>query len=202
MNSRSIFNEDHSLKSFYSIGFINLTVFNNSIMGLWNTKAGTNSSASSAGTSVGDFYRDETPHHAFDRNPNTSYTSYGMCNLSVSSPSCGEDTGLHFTLQQGPVTLKAFRFLTMRNNFLSRDPTRITIEGSNQTSSSLLMLGSVWTLIYNGSSGLENNPGRSSYGSIQTLANDIAAYQSYRVLVTSKRAVESSTQYAELELFG
>lgn len=77
----------------------------------------------------------------------------------------------------------------------------LTIEGSNQLGSSLLF-GSVWNLIYNGSSGLENTLSRSTYGVTQQLSQNIVAYASYRILITTKRGIDTSTQYAELELLG
>jgi len=77
----------------------------------------------------------------------------------------------------------------------------ITIEGSIQPSSALL-LGSSWTLLYNGSSGLDSDPGRSSEGVIETVTNIISSYNSYRLLVTSKRNSSNAVQYSEIELFG
>ena len=76
----------------------------------------------------------------------------------------------------------------------------ITVEGSNQTLS-VLDLGSSWTLIYSGSSGLTPDPGRGFYGTTQTFSNSIS-YSSYRVLVTSVRNITYAVQYAEVELIG
>jgi hypothetical protein len=79
---------------------------------------------------------------------------------------CGENTGIYLTLNSGPFTLVAFYFVTGGYSQL-RDPLTITIEG-NQAA---LTLGSNWKLIYNGSTGLKNDPGRSTMGIIQTLPN-------------------------------
>lgn len=82
-----------------------------------------------------------------------------------------------------------------------RDPLTITIEGSNQ-SISALMLGSSWTLIYNGSTGLNPDPGRNNSGIIQNMSNNTSWYTSYRILVTSKRHISDAVHFGEIELLG
>jgi hypothetical protein len=176
-------------------------VISQSINGLWNTQAGRNGTLSSAGVNTGNFYPTERVEHAFDRNMSTSYTSYGWCNMSMNALTCGENTGAYVTLQQGATIFRAFRFLTAAANAQIRDPMTLTIEGSNQSGSSL-MLGSAWNLIYNGSSGLENTLNRSTYGTLQELSQNTVPYSSYRILITSKRSNGTSTQYAEFELLG
>jgi hypothetical protein len=76
-----------------------------------------------------------------------------------------------------------------------RDPLTITIEGSNQ-SISALMLGSSWTLIYNTSTGLNPDPGRNNSGIIQNMTNNT----SYRILVISKRNISDAVHFGEIEL--
>jgi hypothetical protein len=78
---------------------------------------------------------------------------------------------------------------------------RITIEGSNQSSSALLF-GSSWTLIYNGSSGLDSDPGRYTFGLTQFISNNVISYESYRLLITSKRSLSNAVQYSEVQFLG
>lgn len=97
------------------------------------------------------------------------------------------------------MTLVGMRFVTALSMH-ERDPLTMTVEGSNQAPSALT-LGSSWTLIYNGSTGLVSDPGRGNNGIIQNFSNSIS-YSSYRVLVTSVRNFTYATQYAEVELIG
>ena len=76
----------------------------------------------------------------------------------------------------------------------------VTLEGSN-TDKSLLTLGSSWTLIYNGSSGLKSDPGRGKAGVLQML-NNSQPYHSYRLLIVSKRGIESGVHYSEFAFYG
>ncbi|CAF1613047.1 unnamed protein product, partial [Adineta ricciae] len=75
-----------------------------------------------------------------------------------------------------------------------------TGEGSNQSAANLT-LGSSWTLIYNGASGLATYPGPNSGGSIQQTNNTIS-YKSYRFLVSGKRSTSNSVLYSELIFYG
>ena len=94
--------------------------------------------------------------------------------------------------------MKALQFCT-ENDLPLRDPLTVTLEGSNQNGSTLL-LGSSWTLIYNGTTGLDVDPGRGSLGVRQTFFSNVIAYSSYRILITWKRGNEIATQYSELQL--
>lgn len=183
----------------FFVDYSYLNVSSSSIIGLWKTVAGGDGTQSTPGNRAGGYFTGQGPLQALDGNTTTRYTSYGRCNQTEADLDCGEDTGLHLTLLQGPTILKAFRFLKTEG-YIPRDPMTVTIEGSNQTSSAL-MFGSVWTLIYNGSSGIGTNTTRSTYGLTQLLPNNHVAYSSYRLLVTSKRRNETCTSYAELELF-
>jgi len=121
-------------------------------------------------------------------------------NNALSSPTCGINTGFYVILQRGAVVMEGLQFCTGNDN-PPRDPITMTLEGSNQTGSAL-MLGSSWSLIYNGSCGLDVDPGRESLGQIQTFSNNFIAYSSYRILITSKRGSDYAFQYSEMELFG
>jgi hypothetical protein len=113
---------------------------------------------------------------------------------------CGQNTGLYLTPNSGPLLLVAFYFVT--NNYRrARDPLTITIEGSNMNESALT-LGSSWTLIYNGSAGLTNDPGRSNMGTIQMIPNSSIRFASYRLLVTSKSGNDTCTSYSEFVIIG
>ncbi len=105
------------------------------------------------------------------------------------------------TLKRGISLLASIRFCAAPS-LPERDPMTITIEGSNQPSSSALLLGSSWNLIYNGSSGLNSDPGRTSFGMTQTIPNNVLWYNSYRLLITSKRNISNAVQYSEVQLFG
>ena len=178
-----------------------MTTTNETVYGLWDTRAGENGTLSTPGSSTGNYYSTEKPMCAFDRDNTTRYTSYGACSSTVFALTCGEDTGLYLTLQHGPTLLQAFRFLTSSTNLPKRDPITVTIEGSNHPST-ILRSTSAWTLIYNGSSGLINNSARSAYGTTQQISNNAIAYASYRILITSIRGNATSVNYSEIELLG
>jgi hypothetical protein len=178
-----------------------LTSTNETVYGLWNTTAGDSSILSIPGSSIGNYNPTETPQNVFDQNSTTKYTSYGICNQSsISLLECGANTGLYLTLQRGASLLAGIQFCTA-NSLPERDPMTITIEGSNQSSSALL-LGSSWSLIYNGSSGLDSDPGRYSFGVIEIIPNNVVSYESYRLLITSKRGMSNAVQYSEVEFLG
>ena len=179
-----------------------LATKNTTVYGIWNTTVGGDSIAATSGTtSVGNYYPGETPNNVFDNNTSTKYTNFGACIYAVSSTyslQCGENTGFYFTSVEGPSLLLSVQFCTGNDN-PERDPFTITIEGSNQ-SPSLLTLGSSWTLIYNGSTGLQSVLSRLSCGAVQPVLNNTVWYSSYRFLVTSKRDVNSGAQYSEVKL--
>lgn len=169
----------------------------NLVTGLWNTTAAGNGLQAMAGSNAGNYPSGESPDQAFDQNCSTKYLNYGHCPSSFSSLTCGINTGFHVTLS-GPTIIRSLQFCTA-NDHVPRDPLTMTLEGSNQTGSALF-LGSSWTLIYNGSTGLTVNPGRNAIGVMQTFSNSIA-FLSYRVLMTSKRGSANSIQYSEVYLF-
>lgn len=178
-----------------------LTTTTEIVYDVWNTTAGGDSTPSTVGTGVGNYYTGQMACNAFDNQTTTKYTSFGTCIFGVvSSLECGEATGLYLTPQQGPSLLLSFQFCT-GNDYPDHDPLTITVEGSSQ-SSSFLTLGSSWTLIYNGSTGLQLISSRNVYDTIQSVSNNSIRYSSYRILVTSKRGNEFATQYSEVKLMG
>jgi hypothetical protein len=173
-------------------------VSNDTIQGIWDTIAGGDSTLATPGTGIGNYVPTETPKNAFDNNCTTKFTSFGNC-TSTNSLSCAQNTGFYVILQQGATVMNGLQFCTGNDN-PPRDPITMTLEGSNQTGSALL-LGSSWSLIYNGSCGLGVDPGRNQPGQIQTFSNFIE-YASYRILITSYRSSDHCVQYGELKLFG
>lgn len=154
------------------------------------------------GATPGSYWSTEPPQAVFDNNITTAYTSHGSCNSSFisSSITCGQNTGLYFTQKNGPIIFVAFYFVT-NPLYWERDPATVTIEGSNLNGSALT-LGTSWTLIYNGSTGLNNGLGRSISGTLQMLPNIPIPFASYRILITSKLGFQTTTSYSELILFG
>jgi hypothetical protein len=173
---------------------------NETVYGLWNTFAGGNGTIALSGSSAGDYYPGEDPPNVCDNNFGTKYTNFGACNSGSNSVSCGSNTGFYRTPQRGASLLIGLQVCT-GPNLPNRDPITITFEGSNQPNASLL-LGSSWTLIYNGSSGLDADPGRLTCGTTQFFRNNSIWYSSYRLLVTSKRGVDTSTWYSEVQFIG
>ena len=199
--SKNILYYNNVVKVDYVLVVQILTDTNDVVLGLWNTVAGGNQTITTPGFCIGCHHSQEIPEYAIDRNISTKYTNYGSCGVSVASPTCGIHTGMCVVLHRGSSLLLTFRFST-GNNLPERDPLTVTIEGSNQPSSAFI-LSSVWTLIYNGSTGLDTDPGRYSYGIMQNLTNNIAWYKSYRILISSKRnATHNAVQYNEIELYG
>ena len=180
----------------------NFTSVNETVYAIWNTTAGRDSYASSFGSSTSNYFFDQGPTNIFDGNFTTKYVHFGTCNTTVglTFTECGEDTGFYFSPRQGSSLLLAFRFGTP-NSFPTRDPLHVSIEGSNQPVSALT-LGSSWTMLYNGSCGLNTDPGRYAWGVTQWIMNNTVWYSSYRILVVAKRGTGQFVQYSEVELLG
>jgi hypothetical protein len=172
---------------------------NDTVYAVWNVSAGKDSYPSSPGRGAGQYWYLNAPSNVFDGNLTSLFCSYGTCAFSVDNVTCGQKTGVYVTAHQGAFILEAFRIAT--GQVTVRDPLAITIEGSNQIGT-VLTLGSSWTLIYNGTSGLLTDPGRYSLGVKQAISNNIVAFASYRFLVVAKRGVEDCVEYAEIQLFG
>ncbi len=176
-----------------------LTSTNESIQAVWNTTAGGNSTAATAGNGIGNYISSEPPANAFDRNDSTHYTNYGACNDNINLQECGTNTGFYLTLQRGISLLTSLRFCTATNDL--RYPLIMTVEASNGPSSEL-MFGSSWTLIYNGSTGLTASSSQSTYGTMIYFPNNSNQYSSYRILITLKSSTGSAVEYSEIKLYG
>ena len=110
----------------------------------------------------------------------------------------GIGTGFYIITSLGkPSILTQFRIAT-GNDHPDRDPLVVSIEGSNGGN---LTEGASWTLIYNGSTGLETNPGRGIFGTLQLVPNT-KAFTCYRLLTLVKRSIENDVQYSEVEFYG
>ncbi|CAF1313602.1 unnamed protein product [Adineta steineri] len=178
---------------------IDLTLFertNETIFEIWNTTASGNSLSAIPSFYTGSYWPTQPAENLFDGNLATDYTNHGMCNYTYYDVSCGEKTGFYLTMYNKSMSLVAFYLGTNEYDSM-RDPLSVTIEGSNLYGSELTF-GSSWTLIYEGSSGLISDPGRSSFGAIQILPNNSMRFASYRFLVTSKRGSENSASYSEV----
>ena len=141
----------------------------------------------------------ETVDNIFDHDIYTKYTSFGSSTPNAISARSGLNTGFHVTLDAGICIVTGFRFSTATDQ-PKRDPIMITLEGSNVDSMSLT-LGKSWTLLYNGSSGLDVDPGRGKVGTLQRFSND-RFYRHYRVLVVSKRGLNHGVHYSEFQFYG
>ena len=169
------------------------------VSAIWNTTAGQNGSPSTPGTGIGTYWSGDSPKNVFDGNWASSFASYGVGNASWWSNTSGVNVGVYLTIPTSPFILKAFRFITTTNTY-NRDPMKLTIEGSNLVGSALT-LGSSWTLIYNGTTGLDIDPGRTQPGVQQILNGNVSPFSSYRFIITKKRYIDTCVNYAEIELY-
>jgi hypothetical protein len=176
-----------------------IDLLHNSVSAIWNTKAGKNSHSASVGYGKGQMAPQETAAKIFDHNIHTKYTSFGSGSTGIISRKTGLNTGFYLTLNANVCIVDGFQFTTAISH-PKRDPLMVTLEGSN-ADKSLLTLGSSWTLMYNGSSGLRSNPGRGKAGVLQML-NNSQPYRSYRLLVVLKRGIESGVHYSEFAFYG
>ncbi|CAF1662992.1 unnamed protein product [Adineta ricciae] len=174
---------------------------NDNIYPVWNTTAGHDSTVSLPGPQMGGYFSSGSPKYLFDGDLTTDVDLYTPCNQSFYDPQCVEGTGVYAVSYRGAFVLDSFRVGTGHYYSSDRDPITMTIEGSNATNLTSLTLGSSWTLLYNGSTGLTIPPGKYSLGVKQTLVNNSAAFRSYRFLVVSKRNAESATEISEIQVF-
>ena len=155
---------------------------------------------STSGYSAGQYWPSQSSGNLFDGHLTGAYTKHGYCDLTVSATLlCGVNTGFYLTLNDGPFTLAGF-YVGTENVDTARDPLTCTIEGSNAAGGSL-PTGSSWTLIYNGSTGIDPDPGRNVYGALQRISIASPPFKSYRFLVTSVRGYTTCTSYTELVMF-
>jgi len=181
--------------------FIALPTFLNAesgtIYAVWNTYAGGISTpATENSTGVGTYYTSSSPSNLFDNNLNTKFSSRGNSS-SGTNLIAGLNTGFYVTIVQCQPVLIGFRFGNAYNNS-DREPITITIEGTN---CAVVATCGNWTLLYNGSAGLDMQENSLDYGEYESISNN-NIYQSYRFLVTSKRSSSTFVSYSEVQLFG
>ena len=123
--------------------------------------------------------------------------SFGGCISTHSEQNCGARTGFYLELERGTTLVIGLRICTGDSE--DHDPTIVSLEGSNSTEENLIN-GSSWTLLYNGSSGLDVDPGREKCGPMQHFNNE-RQYKSYRFLVSRRRNDSDCVQYSEVELY-
>ncbi|CAF1194195.1 unnamed protein product [Adineta ricciae] len=181
------------------IGRIPIVPVNGTLAAVYNTSVGGDSTAATSGYGVGQYPPGQSPKMAWDNDTSTAYINFGSCTGTDYNNQCGLNTGFYLELQRGSTVVTALQTYT-GGDHSERDPLIVSLEGSNQSGSNLT-LGSSWTLIYNGNSGLATDPGRNSGGSIQQINNTIS-YKSYRFLVSGKRSTSNSVAYSELILYG
>ncbi|CAF3856426.1 unnamed protein product [Rotaria sordida] len=177
-----------------------ITRTGDTIVGIYNTTAGTSTGG------LGLYLSGESPDKAIDNDTSTKYLNFGYRGTSAPSNAVydqpGATTGFYVTPQISNASVAVGVLFATANDYSNRDPVSITLEGTNATGSAL-SIGSSWTLIYSGSTGINAtvDPGRYTYGVQQTFLNTIP-YSSYRILVTAQRANGSGVQYSEAHILG
>ena len=171
------------------------------VFGVAETVAGGNSTAATEGKGSFQYPSTEQPYNGCDNDVTTKSLNFGPCSNAMSSgaASCGLKTGFYVTPNQNASLAVGLQFCA-GNDSPERDPTMITLEGSNANGTKLTQ-GSSWTLIYQGTSGLDNDPGRFGCGPIVLFSN-VMTFKSYRMLITAKRNDANCAQYLEFKLLG
>jgi len=107
-------------------------------------------------------YISEIPPSEIDRNLTTKYLNFGRtgCSGCVVNQS-GKGTDFFIISSISNVTVTRVLLFTTANDYLNRDPTMVTLEGSNVTTNTTL-----WTLIFSGPTDISSSadPGRTVYG--------------------------------------
>ena len=169
------------------------------IVAIYNTKAG-----EPIGGMDGVYAAGESHINAIDNNLTTKYLNFGAraC-LTCGTTDAGTNTGYIIQPLISNTTIARAILFATADDFFERDPLTVTLEGATTSDTTLLSQGSSWNLIYNGSTGINPNidPGRKVYGTPQNFFNTIP-YRSYRLLVTSRRDLANSVQYAESHILG
>jgi hypothetical protein len=177
-----------------------ITRAGDSIMGLYTTSAGQSTGASN-GIYSGPA---ETPDKAIDGLLSTKYLNFGFQGTTgavLNQPGFG--TGFYVTPSISNASVAIGLLFATANDYPTRDPITITLEGTNATTTAALNLGSSWTLIYSGPTGIDpiTVPARSTYVPQQNFSNTIV-FSSYRLHVTSQRNISDAVQYCESQILG
>ncbi|MGC3960991.1 MAG: hypothetical protein QM813_24585 [Verrucomicrobiota bacterium] len=134
--------------------------------------------------------------NCIDRNLNSKYFNKAQ---QVGGGSPGANSGFVVTLGGGARVVNGIQFATA-NDSPSRDPYSITVEGSNAADAGQVGGGASFVLLYEGTAGLDNDPGRNAWGQVLPF-NNSTAYASYRVLITAITGNNAdAVQYSEVKL--
>lgn len=138
------------------------------------------------------------------------YLSFTGAGLDSTGAPTASPTGFIVVLSN-PSAINQFRF-AIANDTPSRDPANVLIEGTNKAGNAVDLasssLGTDFTLVYSGISGIDsgdarNSPTTASYGDFINFATS-AQYRAYRVTITDLVRVPPNAptnfQFAELEL--
>lgn len=165
------------------------------IAGIKQTTKGNPNVLAIAGDFGGPQKEDEQPVCAIDGDKGSKYF-----NSAVGGQNRGVDAGFVVTPKAGATVATGIRFCTA-NDVNGRDPIAITVEGSNDPDA-IKAGASAFRVIYEGSCGLDQDPGRNTWGQTISFQN-ASAYKSYRILVTKSRDEHAdAVQYSEVALLG
>ena len=149
---------------------------------------------------MGSYPSTEQPFKGCDNNLFSKSLNFGSCSSGAGGPFCGLKTGMYVTPTRNASLAIGLQLCT-GDDHPERDPTNITLEGSNANGTKLT-LGSSWTLMHNGTSGLDIDPGRYICGDVVWFPNTMT-FTSYRMLITARRDItDDSAQYSEFKLLG
>jgi len=169
---------------------------NDTVHGVKTTTKGMPTVFSQDGDYGGSSGNDEPPANATDGDPGTKYFNH----TQDGSNTPGVNSGLVITPGKGPSIVTSAQFTTA-NDIPDRDPMTFTLEGSNDDNAASEG-ASGFTLIYEGTTGLDTDPDRGKAGAIVKFKNT-TAYKTYRILITSMRSqTANAVQYGEVQLFG
>jgi alpha-L-fucosidase 2 len=157
-------------------------------------KGGTNTLAVSG--DFGGTGNSELVGNCTDRNLNSKYFNKAP---QAGGGSPGVNSGFALTLTGGAQVVNAIQIATA-NDSPSRDPYSITVEGSNDADARQGGGGAGFVLLYEGTAGLDEDPGRNAWGQVLQFSNAMA-YASYRVLITAITGNNAdAVQYSEVKL--
>jgi hypothetical protein len=108
--------------------FMKITSSNDTIVGIFNTSAGSSSNAN-----VGNWASYESPPNAFDNDTSTKYMNFAAGDTSSTG---GLNSGFYVTPRIGRSVATGVQFATANDNY-ERDPIAVTLEGSNNASAQL-----------------------------------------------------------------
>jgi hypothetical protein len=178
---------------------VSITRAGDSIIGVYNTTAGGSIGGINASFSVPAEY----PLYAIDNSTSTKYLNNGVNAGGLTAYQPGLNTGFYVSPVFSTASIALALLFATANDVPDRDPITVTLEGTNVTNAVSFNLGSSWTLLYSGPTGINAtvDPGRLTFVAQQNFANTLA-FRSYRLLVTSQRGNTSCVQYSEAQILG